>query len=165
MIKGRPQRRLVAAALLAASSAVIPVFGVTSSASASQQATAADSDPLMVDPTFIKLWNSGRMDELRPLFTADAVFAFPNHELLRGPDEIVGFFKQIRPLVGNFASDEETHGGEVHKMVRTADLVSLSVSYTTTTGLRTNDTEILARQADGAWKYTIAATGLRDPLR
>lgn len=147
-------RSALAAVVVAAGLVAAPVDAAGAAPSAGY------TDPAKMDGAFIELWNAQRFDEIRAMFADDVVYAFPNHEPFRGPDAILAFFKQLRPLVGDFAP-----GVEVYTAARKADLYVQMVSYTTKDGVRINESESMARQPDGTWKYILGQTGLRDPLR
>lgn len=116
-------------------------------------------DPNQLSRIFIDLYNARRFDDLRSLFTEDAVFTIQNKEPMKGAEKIVGFFEQVRPLFGEFEDDEQ-----VHRSIRSSNVVTRSVSYRLKNGVRTVDTEVIVRQPDGTWRYAIAQAALRDPL-
>jgi ketosteroid isomerase-like protein len=123
-------------------------------------ATPGVTDPALLDRVFITAYNAARFDDLPALFTDDAVYVPPNHEPIKGAAAVVEFYRQLRPVLGAVAPSEE-----VHKVVRAEGTYAQTISYAFTSGVRANDTEVMVRGADGAWRYALCEAGLRDPLQ
>lgn len=87
------------------------VMNPADAAPISTSAPAADprKDPVAMEKAFIALWNEQRFDEILGYYAEDALFAPPNHDLIRGPAAIIAYMKTLRPLLGQLKAGLEPH--------------------------------------------------------
>lgn len=104
-------------------------------------------------------YNDKRWDELRALYTADAVALLPNHDPIRGRDAIIEFLRGVRDVVGPIddASFESVRARASGKM---ADLID---RFTTGSGrVRWVADGLYERQPDGSVLFGVDQVGFAD---
>lgn len=148
------------------------VLGLSIVAGTATMSTAADAAPTPVaasdvarDPvarhkSFVALWNDQKYDELLDSYAEDAIVAPPNHDIIRGNQAIVAYFKTVRPLFGALKT-----GMEPHSVLKDGKITSILAPYEFTNGVRVTSSETYERQSDGRYKLVHDQFGLRDPLK
>ena len=102
--------------------------------------------------------NDKKWDELRTLYSEDAVLMPPNHEPVQGRDAIVEYIRSLRDVAGKLDDGEE-----YLRVKASGDLASLAVTFSANSGhLRMTDTELYERQPDGSVVMAVEQFGFRE---
>jgi ketosteroid isomerase-like protein len=152
------------ARVIASAGAVLIAFGALTVTSTTVKAEAEGRilSAVEMDDEFVRLWNANKLDELVEFYYVDdVVMAPPNHELIRGKQKVLEFFKGLRPSLGELQT-----GLQHHQVVVTGDMTSVVGNYAFYNGgMRITAHEAFQRQADGTWKVIVDMFGFRDPQR
>lgn len=139
--------------------------GTTATRAEAQPAVASSpvanpaTDAVAQHKSFVALWNEQRFDDMRDFFASNAIAAPPNHDLIRGNEAIVAFYRTARALLGEFQGPNEPH-----LVVQSGKFTTIMGDYVFENGVRITATEVFERQPDGRYKCTLDQTGFRDPL-
>lgn len=107
-------------------------------------------------------YNDRKWDELRPLYTKDAIMLPPNHEPIRGPDAIIEFLRSARDVFGEI----DLSGSESARVKVSGNLANFVYEFTAQSGrVRLMTNELYERQPDGSVLVSVDEPSFMDPLR
>jgi ketosteroid isomerase-like protein len=110
------------------------------------------------DRAIIAAYNDKKWDELRALYSEDAVLLPPNHDPVLGRDAIVEYISSVRDVAGKLDD-----GQEYLRVKASGNLVSLAVTFTANSGhVRMTDAELYQRQPDGSLVMAVEQFGFRE---
>lgn len=135
-----------------------PLTATGASAETGGGAPCKGLDALACHKSFVELWNSKRYGDIRNFYGTDALLAPPNHEPIRGNDQITGFFERVRPLFGELQT-----GHEPYAVVATGELTSVMGNYVFDSGVRITTHEIYQRDGDGSYRDVLEVFGPGSP--
>ena len=149
---------LLAAALAAAIVPLAPSPGAADDGRTEVKGMVAQA--VQMEKMFVELWNAKKFDDLGPAYyTQDAIAVPPNHEPIKGRDDIIKYMRDAREVLG------EAEVAEPHRASASGNLVSLVGNYSGRSGkLRVTAHELYERQADGSLRCIVDMFGFRDPL-
>ena len=139
----------------------VPGFAVTATASGGGVDDDAQmvADAMRTESAVFAAYNDKKWDELRAMYTDDAVALPPNHEPIRGQDAIVEYLRGVRDVYGPIDGRCCEHV-RVRGSGKLADLVS---NFTVKSGsVRVIGEALYERQPDGTVLLGVDQFGFRD---
>ena len=148
--------------IIASAGAVLIAFGALTVTPTTVKAEGSILSAVEMDEEFVRLWNASKLDEMvRFYYVDDAIMAPPNHDLIRGKQKILEYFKSIRPSIGELQT-----GLQHHQVTVTDEMTSVVGNYAAYNGgMRITAHEAFQRQADGTLRVIVDMFGFRDPGR
>ena len=118
------------------------------------------ADAKRTEAAILVAYNDKKWDDLRALYTEDAVLLPPNHDAVRGPEAIVEYYRRVHDVYGeiDLASLEYVR---VRASEQLADLVT---NFTMQSGVRLVYQGLYERPTDGAVLLGVDHVGFRDVL-
>ena len=160
---GKGRRRRTGTIL--ASAAVVLLVGPTSAIAGAGPGGEANADARMIgdatrtEQAVAAAYNDKQWNQLRGLYTDDAVVLPPNHEPVRGRDAIIDYLRSVRDVYGPIDGPKFDHV-RVRGSANLADLVS---TFTAQSGrLRVIGEALYERQSDGTVVIGVDQFGFRD---
>jgi ketosteroid isomerase-like protein len=118
------------------------------------------ADAKAVEDGVAQLYNERKWDELRALYTEDALLVAPNHEPVRGPAAIAEYLRSTRDFFGEVICGDPlraTASGRLASLVGQCSAFSGRYRFVTHEGFE--------RQSDGVVRFAVDMFGDRDPLK
>ena len=149
--------------LLASAAAVLLVVPGFAVAGAGTGGSTNEDDQMVAaarrtERAIVAAVNDKKWDELRALYSEDAVLLPPNHEPVLGRDAIVDYIRSIRDVAGKLDDGEE-----YLRVKASGNLASLAVTFTANSGhVRMTDAELYERQPDGSVVMAVEQFGFRE---
>ncbi len=147
---GADHRRWVRILLTSAAVVLILAPGIAGAGAGTGGATDDDAqmvaDAKLAESAIVAGYNDKKWDELRALYSEDALLLPPNHEPVQGRDAIIEYFQSIRDITG-----EIDDGLEYLRLKGSGSFAVLAGKITFQSGqVRMTYNDLYERQPDGS---------------
>jgi ketosteroid isomerase-like protein len=150
--------------LASAALALITVPGITAAGAGTGAGSDEDArlvaDAIRIEGAVVTAYNDRNWDEFGRLYTEDALLVPPNHDAVRGRDDIVGYVRGLRDVFGPIDGPSIDHlrvqgvGGKLALVLE---------NFTTQSGhIRVTDLSTYERQPDGSVLLSLEQFGFQE---